>query len=98
MKLQPDFGTIIGVGLFIWAFIDILLIIGALKNNKLAIQIWMALHFVLIGMVFAFFGIWGMTICIIFLAIAFLSGIKMITKIEEDRNEDSDLTSLNRVS
>ena len=86
----------IGVGLLIWAPIDILLIVGALKNNKLAIQIWIVSNFVVIGMVFAVFGIWQMTVCMIFFVIAFLSGMKMIKKIEEDKNEGSDMTSLKK--
>ena len=96
LYLQPAFGIIIGVGLLIWALIDILLVIGASKNNKLAIQIWVVSNFVVIGIVFAVFGIWQMTICMIFFLIAFLSGMKMIRKIEEDNNESSDMLSLNK--
>ena len=96
LYLQTAFGIIIGVGLLIWALIDILLIIGASKNNKLAIKIWIVSNFVLIGTVFAVFGIWQMTICMIFFLMAFLSGIKMIKKIEEGINESSDMISLNK--
>merc|ERR1711962_1083202 len=83
----PDvFASLFGYFLIFWGLVDVLLLFGTVKGNKLIIQIWIASNLVVIGLVFAIFGIWQMTVCMIFFAIALSFGMEMIKKIEEESN------------
>ena len=48
----------------------------------------------IIGMIFAVFGFWQLTICMIFFAIALLFGINLMTEIEEESTNYSEMISL----
>ena len=88
------FGILFGDISIIWGLTDIVLVIGAWKKHKLMINIWIGLNIAIIGMIFAVFGFWQLTICMIFFAIALLFGINLMTEIEEESTNYSEMISL----
>ena len=90
---QDVFASLFGYFLIFWGLVDVLLIFGTFKGNKLIIQIWIASNLAVIGLIFAIFGIWQMTVCMIFFAIALSFGMEMIKKIDEKSNNYNNIVN-----
>ena len=78
---------------------DIILVIGARKKIKWVIYLWIGLTYAqcvsICAYVFLFQMYWQAAVCLVYMAIISLFGIKMVQNIAvENNNEYSDMTNL----
>ena len=97
--LQEVAAILLGIGIIISGILDIILVIGARKKIKWVIYLWIGLTYAQSVSICAYFILfqlyWQAAVCLVYMAIISLFGIKMVQNIAvEKNNEYSEMTNL----
>ena len=90
-----SFGCVFGIGFTVGGLTDVIIVIGAWKKINWMIYLWIGLTHAQSVLICAFFAqlYWPVAICLVYMAIISLFGLKLLQNIAVD-NDYSEMTNL----